>query len=123
MNEDLSESQHQTLLFKWAEASVRQFPVLALLHAIPNGGKRDPRTGARMKREGVKPGVPDMFLPVRIKNANGLYIELKKDGGRLSSHQKWWIQELRQQGFCVFVARGWVEAREAICAYLCIEDK
>ena len=30
--------------------------------AVPNGGRRDKRTGAKLKREGVKPGVSDIIM-------------------------------------------------------------
>lgn len=35
-----------------------------LLFAIPDGGRRDAVTGAHLKAEGVRAGVPDMFLAV-----------------------------------------------------------
>ena len=56
-----SEHSQQAALFCWAAQHVGSIPELALLFAIPNGGKRDKITGARMRAEGVKPGVPDIF--------------------------------------------------------------
>jgi len=32
---------------------------------VPNGGKRDAKTGARLKREGVKAGVADFVIFMR----------------------------------------------------------
>ena len=40
-----------------------QFPALAhSLFAVPNGGRRDAATGARLKDEGVLAGVSDLVL-------------------------------------------------------------
>lgn len=58
------EEIEQTCLFRWAALESGAHPELALLHAIPNGGKWSKSEAARMKAAGVKPGVPDMFLPV-----------------------------------------------------------
>ena len=51
-----------------------QYPELsALLFAVPNGGRRDPVTGARLKAEGVVAGVSDLilFLPSDKHRRNG----------------------------------------------------
>ena len=51
----LSESQIQHDCLTWFRL---QYPNLALLlFAVPNGGRRDAKTGARMKYEGVVRGV------------------------------------------------------------------
>ncbi len=85
------EEIEQTCLFRWAALESGAHPELALLHAIPNGGKRSKSEAARMKAAGVKPGVPDMFLPVAREGCHGLYIELKRrDGGRVSTEQTAW---------------------------------
>jgi hypothetical protein len=52
-----------------------------MLLAIPNGGARDARTGAMLKREGVRAGVWDLLLakpglPGRPVS-HGLWIEVK----------------------------------------------
>ena len=92
---------------------------LALLHAIPNGGKRSKSEAARMKAAGVKPGVPDMFLPVAREGCHGLYIELKRrDGGRVSTEQTAWMEALARQGYKTALCHGWDAAREEIQRYL-----
>ena len=79
-----------------------RWPELRLLHAIPNGGKRDIRTAAMLKAEGVKPGVPDICLPVPRGGKHGLYIELKRrKGGTVSKAQEAWIRALMAQGFVI----------------------
>ena len=61
-----SEAQHQANVIKWSQQPSirRQWPELALLHHIPNGGTRDAVEAKHLKQQGVKSGVPDLCLPV-----------------------------------------------------------
>ena len=87
----LSESQIQHDCIQWFRL---QYPSLALmLFAIPNGGKRDAKTGARMKYEGAISGVSDLILLVPKKGYASLCIEMKKPGGKQSEHQRKWQRE------------------------------
>lgn len=117
-----TEHGHQCAVFQWAASC--GVPDIDLLHAIPNGGDRNPHVGAKMKAEGVKRGVPDMFWPVPIGIYAGLYIELKipkratqADGG-LSEYQIKWLDRLRAQHYACVVAYGWVAATRAIALYV-----
>lgn len=105
-------------LFKWAALNVNRMPALSLMFAIPNGGRRDPVTGARLKAEGVKAGVPDIFLPYPSPNWNGLFIELKKMDGKTSIKQKEWITKLTHVGYRAVVCVGWEAAAREIETYL-----
>lgn len=58
------EHGNQMAVFKWARDNKDRLPSLDLMFAIPNGGYRDGITAASLKAEGVKPGVPDICLPV-----------------------------------------------------------
>jgi hypothetical protein len=114
-----TEHQEQVALFEWAAFQECVWPELRLLHAIPNGGKRDKVTAARLKAEGVKPGVPDVCLPVPRGDKHGLYIEMKRrKGGSVSADQLKWIESLMRQGYECHVCRGCEEARLTILAYL-----
>lgn len=93
-------------------------PELRLLHAIPNGGYRNKITAAKLKAEGVKPGVPDICLPVARGRYHGLYIELKTRQGKISTKQQTWLADLKGQGFKALLCRGWTTARQAIETYL-----
>lgn len=102
-------------LFRWSE----NIPELDLMHAIPNGGKRDIRVALKLKEEGVKPGVPDIFLPLPRGGKHGLYIELKRRKyGRVSEDQLRWIEALIRQEFACAVCYGWEMARDTIIDYL-----
>lgn len=60
------------------------------LFAIPNGGKRNVREAARLKRQGVKAGVSDLMLNIARNGYHGLDIELKIGKNKLSENQLIW---------------------------------
>ncbi len=112
------EAQEQAWLFQWAMWSVQKFPELSLLYHVPNGGKRDKKEAVSLKRQGVKAGVPDLFLPVARDGYFGLYIELKVGRNKTTDIQKKWIKDLIEQGYMVEVCYGWQEAKEILEKYL-----
>lgn len=96
-------------------------PELEVLHHIVNEGKRSPAEGAKLVREGLKSGIPDLSLPVRsyCGNYNSLYIELKREsGGILSESQISMISALRSYGNRVRVYRSSRKALRAILSHL-----
>lgn len=114
-----SEHDEQAALFEWAEWMRERYPALRRLYAIPNGGKRDIVTAARLKAEGVKAGVPDICLPMPSGGYSALYIELKRSkGGRASDEQREWIDALNRLGNLAVVCHGWLHAAEVIQGYL-----
>jgi hypothetical protein len=118
------EAVEQTALMQWARLESKAHPDLAFLFHIPNGQKLTGSTlqrqirGARLKAQGVKAGVPDLFLPVPRFGRHGLFIELKAQGGRVSKEQTAWIDELSQRGYRACVCVGWLQARDEILDYL-----
>lgn len=112
------ESQEQQALIEWSTLQAKTYPELELLHHIPNGGKRNIATAARLKREGVKAGVPDLCLPVPRGEWHGLYIEMKAPKGKVSENQEKWIEALKKQGYAVAVCYGWESAKDNILMYL-----
>ena len=114
-----TEGEEQAMLFSWCGMRMRQYPELELLFHIPNGGSRNKAEAGRFKAEGVKAGVPDLFLPVARGESPGLFIEMKRlDGGRVRPEQKAWMDKLREQGYQAVVCRGWEGASEALLRYL-----
>lgn len=112
------EAAEQEALFRWAAWMESRLPELRLLFHIPNGGRRDSREAARLKAQGVKPGVPDLFLPVARHGYHGLWIELKVSRGKASANQCQWIGDLGEQGYQAVVCWGWEAASEVITKYL-----
>ena len=94
-----TEEQEQEALFNYA--LWQKEPEWQLLFAIPNGGYRKLKTGIRMKKTGLKPGIPDMMLPVVRGNYPGLFIEMKSEKGVVRPNQKAWHDTLRAQGYKV----------------------
>ncbi|MGL5064680.1 MAG: VRR-NUC domain-containing protein [Microcoleus sp.] len=111
-----TEDYEQIELIKWC--AMHPDPRPSSIYAIPNGEKRSPKTGAKLKRLGVKAGIPDLFLSVAAQGFHGLYIEMKKKGGRISDDQKIQIQILKLEGYRVEVCWSKEEAIAVICDYL-----
>lgn len=113
-----TEECEQIVLFHWAEFSVSHYPELELLYHIPNEGKRSAVTGARLKAQGLKSGVPDVCLPTAHGGYIGLYIEMKVKPNKPTENQKRWLRALREAGHMVAVCYGFEEARDLIEKYL-----
>jgi hypothetical protein len=113
-----TESQEQIALFQYAAIKAQSDPRWNLLLHIPNGGKRNIVTAVRMKREGVKKGVPDLFLPVANHYRHGLFIEMKRPGCKPTPQQKSWMTELAIQGYECVVCYSASEAISEIGEYL-----
>lgn len=122
----------------------KPIPELEWLHAIPNGGARgdDAKTrairGGALKAEGVRSGIPDVFLPVPVWREGspedpsrivycGLYIEMKKPDlkpkkegskGGLSDDQIAFRDYARNNNYGWIVCYTWREAADAIQSYI-----
>jgi hypothetical protein len=96
-------------------------PALRWLYAIPNGGGRGMVQGTALKAEGVKSGVSDVCLPVPAHCYHGLYIEMKRVGGKPSDvkpEQREFIDFVKGNGYAAEVAFGWKQAAQIIQWYL-----
>jgi len=113
-----SESAEQIAVFEWAKYAVHRYPELALLHASANGGLRSKITAARMKKEGVKAGLPDIHLPVARGGYHGLWIELKRQDGRPTEAQIAWINSLLEYGNQALICYGADDCINRIIRYL-----
>jgi len=117
-----SEHDEQAALFRWAELQEGEHPELANLFAIPNGGARHPAVAAQLKAEGVRAGVPDLFLAVRRGTGGqvwgGLFIEMKRRPNKPTPAQEEWIARLRAAGYMAVVCYSATEAQQCIMAYL-----
>ncbi len=142
----MSEHNEQAMLFQVVQKYVAQYPVLKLLHAIPNGGIRPgfktknklgkstwfSPTAKKLKAEGVRSGIPDIFLPVARpvmyeiegyelptkETYHGYYLEMKFGKNKLSDNQVYWIGQLEEQGYKCEVHYTWQAAWEGIKKYL-----
>ena len=117
------EHDEQVALFQWADYQFKTLPELALMYAIPNGGKRHKTVAFKLKKEGVKSGVLDIHLPVARGEFIGLWIEMKFGKNVLSKVQKAWVDALRLEGHRVEICYSSIEAIEVIKDYLKGERK
>lgn len=108
------EAQEQEAYFEWAQ----YIPDLKWAHAIPNGGRRDKIEAANLKRQGVKAGVSDIFIPVPRGKYHGLYIEMKVGKNKPSKEQKEFLCDMQNQGYAVALCYGCEEAIKVTEKYL-----
>lgn len=111
----------QKALFQWAALQENAYPELKLMLHIPNEGKRSSRTGAELKRAGLKSGVPDILLPVARSGFIGLAIEMKSGQNTTTENQKSWLKNLSGEGWRCAVCWGFEAAATVISEYLGIK--
>ena len=98
------------------------------LMAIPNAGhgargSTGAVRGARMRAEGLRAGVADVFLPYPVSTQIGdfvpaLWIEMKKRGGVVSAQQDLFLLQMGGRGYKTKVCYGYFEAVNVITEYL-----
>ncbi len=112
------EGNEQEALFAWALYAAGAMPELGLMFHVPNGGSRNRIEAAKLKRQGVRAGVPDICLPVARGGFHGLFVELKYGRNKATDRQTAWLDALRSQGYLAVECVGWDTAREVITKYL-----
>lgn len=117
------EHKEQVAVIQWWHLAHKQFrlPEFALF-AIPNGGHRHMLTAVRLKAEGVRSGIPDLFLAFakldeRGNLFGGLFIEMKSKEGTESTAQGD-VRTYLTKYYQSVVAYGADEAISLIKAYL-----
>lgn len=115
------EHAEQVVVIQWwaAQHALYGLPEFAL-YAIPNAAKRSFQLAAYCKAEGLRSGIPDLFLAVpRFDiDAGGLYLEMKIKPGKPSETQLVVIDSFRQLGYHVVICWSADEAIRAIRGYL-----
>lgn len=111
---------------KYEEAQIQErvvryvrtkWPTL-LMTSSPSSAARSPQQGARLKRSGHLAGTPDLMFFKPCKNFSGLLIELKTETGKLSIHQKLFLDIAASEGYRAAVAYGYDQAIQIIEEYL-----
>lgn len=114
-----TEHAEQAALFDWIAFNQHHYPELKRLYAIPNAGAgAQSGQAGKMKAEGVKAGVPDLFLPLPMRGWHGLYIEMKALDGTLAPAQVDWLDYLNAEGYAAAVCYGWESARAVLVDYI-----
>lgn len=123
-----TEHDLQVNYFKWLAELRTNDPYMHLIHAIPNGGKRDKITAGQLVAEGAKAGVPDVFHPFPSRSASryvhgdmmqyfGLYIEFKRAGLKPSEEQRAMLLMLDAKGYKVIVTNDLDIAKQEFMTY------
>ncbi len=116
MKKLISESTIQCNYLKWLNF---QHPeVFDVTSSFPNGGVREPRYGARLKREGMKKGFPDLGIFYPCGDYPGMFIEFKNEKGRVSTEQKDIISKLQVKGYHCVICRSLDDAITQTNKYL-----
>lgn len=107
----MTEAQEQEAVVEWCDLHD------VLVYHIANERKAPLATIQALKRQGMRPGVPDLCVPVPKGGYGALYIEMKAGGSRNkpTEAQIAWIAKLRRSGNAAYVCYG---AENAIA---CIE--
>jgi len=111
----MTEAQEQATVIQYCD--LRRI----LVFAIPNGGFRNTAEAAKLKWQGVRPGVPDLFIPVQRGGYGGLFIEMKRADGKpsdITKEQMEWLEQLNDNGYMATVCFGFEDAIRTIDGYL-----
>lgn len=114
------EGEEQASLIAWFS---QNYPNIAhLLIHIPNGGyRKNAFEGWRLKQQGVRKGVSDLFLAMPSKDYHGLWVEFKAappNNAKPSEEQLFWLSEMKKQGYAAHLCLGEKEAKKVIIDYI-----
>lgn len=114
-----SEEEHR-IQCECVKYFVLQYPSLrGRLFAVPNGGRRDEKTAAKLKAEGVVAGVADLILLKSNRDYGALLIEMKTLKGRLRDSQKAWQNIVCADGeYKYVVCRSFDDFKREVDDYL-----
>ncbi len=112
------ESAEQIAVMQWSANAMRMWPDLRWLFAVPNGGRRDFLEAVHLKRQGVKAGVVDLWLPCARDGFIGLAIEMKVEPNKLTEEQAIWLAGLSSLGWQTHVCYSATAAIEVLRAYM-----
>lgn len=120
------EDDFQAAVMKWAnlyrmpdhEDLEKNSKLSDYLFAVPNGGKRNVREAARLKRQGVKAGVHDLMLNIARNCYYGLDMELKIGTNKLTPKQVEWRDRMTRAGRLTAVCYDIDQVKEIIDEYI-----
>ena len=77
----------------------RALPPGTMWTTVGHGGMPlHPRTASRLKKQGLKPGIPDVLV---VHQGRVIFVEIKRPGGRLSPTQKAMHERITSAGAVV----------------------
>lgn len=119
------EGVEQAALVLWLRGEQQRGTAVGLAYEhtyhVPNGGQRNKKTAADLKRQGVKAGVSDLVVKLARGGWHGLYLEFKATPphhAATAKSQREWLALAEAQGYCAVLARGLDEAKAVITEYM-----
>ena len=82
-----------------------------LIWATPNGGARNAITGAILKVEGVRSGIPDLIIATEGKI---FFIEMKSGKNKVSENQKAVIKMLDDMRFITYICYDFQDFKKVV---------
>lgn len=111
MRKKQTEAQLQIQIVNCLELEYKRIPGWFIVH-LPQEGKRDPRTGAYLKRMGWKPGLADLMIFGAAWRVG--FMEVKLDGGKLTPAQEAFRETCRVNEVPWALVRSLDQARTAV---------
>lgn len=113
----MSEHNEQVGLF----AALALHPELKWVFAVPNGFYSTPAQKAKMRQEGLRSGVWDIFLPYARGKYHGMFLEMKFGSNKLTPEQVEFGDTATAEGYLCRVAYDWLTAYNFILDYMGLE--
>lgn len=119
------EGNEQKVLIRWLKGEQRRGKQVGMLledvtYHVPNGGKRNKKTAADLKAQGVRAGVSDLVIASARGGWHGLYIEFKAappHDAAFADSQREWLARMEARGYLAVLAKGVDEAKAVLVAY------
>ena len=83
----------------------------AIIFAVPNGGRRDRVTGAKLKAEGVLAGIADLII---LSSVGTIFIEMKTKTGSQATSQKGFQKKVEALGYHYYVCRSFDDFQSVV---------
>ena len=113
------EEAEQAAVFEWIAWQEKTKPEYKAIYHVSNGaGRISIITRVVLKLLGVRPGVPDICVPIPRGKHPGLYIEMKVKPNRVTKEQEAFMGLLHGLGHRVVVAWSAHQAIELIREYV-----
>lgn len=118
------EGVEQMALIRWLYGEQQRGEAVGafyeVIYHVPNGGQRNKKTAADLKRQGVKSGVSDLVVMEGRGGWLGLYVEFKATPPKHAAtqpSQREWLEKADHRGYCAVLARGLEEAKAVLREY------
>lgn len=117
-NFEATELAIQSSFFAWVVLFEPKYPELSLCFATLNGVKLPIGLAVKVKRQGMRRGVPDIIFLCKRGDKSGIVAEFKTTKGLISEEQKTFLLKAKVQSFETYVWRSVKQAISDVEEYL-----